>query len=276
MKKELFNDAENGDIVSAIKNRLFSKEIGKSIYYQEEVGSTNTVAKELADAGKTSGTLVVADFQSQGKGRRGRTWVAPKGKDIFMSLLLRPAIKPEQASMLTLVMGLSVTQAVNKHLGLNSQIKWPNDVVADGKKICGILTEMKANANGIEYVVIGTGINCNTKEFAEAELTHATSLILLMDQEIEREALLAEVLAIFERNYNTFLQTKDMTNLLDSYNSLLANAGREVKISGMGDELIGEAKGINERGELLVKDKKGEIKTVFTGEVSVRGVYGYV
>lgn len=250
--------------------------MGYEVVYAEEVNSTNTLAKELASEGKPSGTLVVADFQSQGKGRRGRVWVAPKGKDIFMSLLLRPAIKPTESSMLTLVMGLSVAQAVSEYINVKSQIKWPNDVVVNSRKICGILTEMSVTAASIDYVVIGTGINCNTKEFGKEGLVNATSLVLETGKEIKRESLLAKVLEIFEENYNEFLKTKDLTNLQVQYNQLLANNDREVMISGSEADWSGVARGINEWGELLVEDKNGVMKAVFTGEVSVRGIYGYV
>jgi birA, biotin-[acetyl-CoA-carboxylase] ligase region len=262
--------------IESLKQQITSKEIGCDVYFQEEVTSTNTLAKELAIAGKPSGTLVVTDFQSQGKGRRGKTWIAPKGKDIFMSLLLRPAIRPTKAPMLTLVMGLSVAQAVNDYLGVDAKIKWPNDVVVKAKKICGILTEMNANATKVDYVVIGTGINCNETEFAKAGLADATSLLVETGKEIEREALLAKVLAKFETNYNEFLQTQDLTCLMSDYNSLLANSEREVRVCGAGEEWTGTAMGINEQGELLVEDANGEMRTIFTGEVSVRGIYGYV
>ena len=262
--------------IESLKRQITSKEIGCDVYFQEEVTSTNTLAKELAVDGKPSGTLVVTDFQSQGKGRRGKTWIAPKGKDIFMSLLLRPAIQPTKAPMLTLVMGLSVAQAVNDYLGVDAKIKWPNDVVVKAKKICGILTEMNANATNVDYVVIGTGINCNTKEFAKEGLSDATSLLWETGKEVEREALLAKVLAKFETNYNEFLQTQDLTCLMSDYNSLLANFEREVRVCGGDEEWTGTAKGINEQGELLVEDANGEMLTIFTGEVSVRGIYGYV
>ena len=270
------NKSTNTINVDAIESHLSSQEMGKTICYHAEVTSTNIVAKELADEGNPSGTLVVADFQSQGKGRRGRTWVAPKGEDIFMSILLRPQIQSVQASMLTLVMGLSVAQAVNDCLGIESQIKWPNDVVVKGKKICGILTEMSAKTLDVTYVVIGTGINCNTKQFVEEGLSNATSLALETGKDVDREALIAKVMSIFEENFNRFLETKDLTKLQDKYNQLLANNDREVVISGSGEAWSGVARGINELGELLVEDKNGEIKAIFTGEVSVRGIYGYV
>lgn len=262
--------------VDEIEKLIVNNIMGKEVYYQAEVTSTNTLAKELASEGRLSGTIVVTDFQSQGKGRRGKTWVAPKGQDIFMSLLLRPEIQPAQASMLTLVMGLSVAQAVKDELDVDSQIKWPNDVVVDGKKICGILTEMGVNASGVDYVVIGTGINCNAKNFVAEGLADATSLAIETGQEIVRETLIAKVMVRFEENFNIFLKTKDLTNLMLKYNQLLANNGREVLISGTGEDWSGVARGINERGELLVEDKSGEVKNIFTGEVSVRGIYGYV
>ena len=272
-------DTQKGFMREELKNWLNSNEahgLVRAIHYVDEVSSTNTLVKQLATEGKPQGTLAVAEFQSQGKGRRGRTWIAPKGKDIFMSLLLRPEIDPTKASMLTLVMGLSVAQTLNQLLGVKSQIKWPNDIVIEGRKICGILTEMIAGGENVEYVVIGTGINCNAKEFASEGLVDATSLALVCGKDVERMPIIVAVMQQFETNYNEFLKNEDLANLVDDYNQLLINRNSEVRICKADGSFTGVALGINERGELLVKDGNGKIQAIFTGEVSVRGMQGYV
>ena len=130
----------------------------KKIVYYEETDSTNIRARKLAEEGAPDGTLVVTDFQNAGRGRRGRMWVSPSGTGIFMSLILRPDILPSSASMLTLVAALAVYDGIKETTGLETVIKWPNDIVAEGKKLCGILTEMSAELEGIHYVVTGIGI----------------------------------------------------------------------------------------------------------------------
>ena len=246
------------------------------VYYAKEVTSTNNWAKQLAAEDESSEMLVVTDFQSFGKGRRGRTWVAPKGKDIFMSLLLRPEIKPAQASMLTLVMGFSVVQTLNEVLEIKSQIKWPNDIVYNGKKLCGILTEMKGQADSVEYVIIGTGINCNTQEFKDKAVENAISLAVICGEEVDRTLIIAAVINAFAVNYEKFLASNDLTALINDYNNVLVNKDREVRVYKANDSWTGVARGINKRGELLVEDSEGDIQRIFSGEVSVRGMDGYV
>jgi birA, biotin-[acetyl-CoA-carboxylase] ligase region len=262
--------------VSAIASKIAGIKMGAKVHYIEEISSTNTWAKQLAEAGEPSGTLVVTDFQSQGKGRRGRVWLAPKSQDIFMSLLLRPDIQPGQASMLTLVMALSVVQGIKQELAIASKIKWPNDIVIEGKKVCGILTEMSAQVDYIDYVVIGVGINCNTEDFTDAAVKGATSLALVAKRKVKRASIIAAIMKAFESNYDNFIKAGDLTNLMTEYNQLLVNKDCEVRVIGAGVPLEGVARSINERGELLVENKEGEIQPIFAGEVSIRGMNGYV
>lgn len=266
------------DILNAseIKSRIRDEEIGSRIYFKEETDSTNTWAKRLAEEGEVSGTLVCADMQTSGKGRRGRSWSSPKGSSLYFSLLLRPDILPSRASALTLVMGMSVVQALENFLNKPVQIKWPNDVVVSGKKICGILTEMNAQIDYIEYLVIGVGINVNLTEFPREIADTATSVALEAGTVVSRAELAAEVIHCFTKNYGIFLKTSDMTGLKETYNSMLVNRDHEVRVLGAENGFTGVAMGINEKGELLVKKADGEIVEVFAGEVSVRGVYGYV
>ena len=266
------------DIVSAseISSRLGTRWAGKTVKYFETVDSTNDRAKKLADEGAPNGLLVVADCQEGGKGRRGRAWSSPKGEMIAMTLLIRPHMRPEKASMVTLVMGLAAARACRRAAGISVQIKWPNDIVVNGKKLCGILTEMGAELNEIHYLVIGTGINVNIKAFPEELTEKATSLYLETGKDISRAQLIQYCMEEFEECYEVFMRTQDMSGLIEEYNSLLVNRGREVCVLEPGCEYRGIAKGINQDGELLIETEDGGSRAVYAGEVSVRGVYGYV
>lgn len=248
--------------------------ITKIIHY-EVTDSTNTQAKRLAEEGYPHGTLVLADSQSAGRGRSGRMWESPKTDGIFMTLLLRPKIRPENAPMLTLVAAMAVAKAIQKSINLPVQIKWPNDIVLNGKKICGILTEMSTETDHINYVVIGIGINVSNERFSE-EIAHmATSLFLESGKKICREELVEDVWEEFEYYYNIFCRTGDLSGIEKEYNECLVNRNRQVRILDPKEPFVGLAKGINRRGELIVETKTGE-QSVSSGEVSVRGIYGYV
>lgn len=261
-------------MITSIKSALTTRWAGQSIYYYEETDSTNIQAKALEGAGH--GTLVVADMQTAGRGRLGRTWQSPAGNNIYMSILLKPEISPNQAPMLTLVMALSVAEAVKTVSGMNAYIKWPNDLVINKKKICGILTEMNLDGTGIKHVVIGVGINVNTPDFPEDIRQTATSLRIEGGHSFERAEIIAAIMESFEKNYEIFIQNGDLSGIVDKYNALLANKNKEVRVLEPGHEYNGYALGINNKGELLVRREDGTVENVFAGEVSVRGIYGYV
>lgn len=249
---------------------------GRITEYHPVIGSTNIRAKQLAEEGALPGTLVVADCQNQGRGRRGRDWISPSGKNIFMSLILRPDVLPSSASMLTLVAALAVREGIEKETGLNVSIKWPNDIVSGGKKLCGILTEMSAELEGIHYVVVGMGINANMETFPEEIRETATSLLLETGENVRRSCLIAAVMAAFEQYYEEFISRGDLSGLITVYNNNMAHMGKEVRILEPGGDFKGLALGISEKGELLVKTGEGAVKPVISGEVSVRGMDGYV
>lgn len=249
---------------------------GKSTEYYDTIDSTNIRARRLAEEGARSGTLVVADCQMAGRGRRGKEWVSPSGKNVFMSLILRPDILPGSASMLTLVAALAVHDGIKRETGLETSIKWPNDIVSNGRKVCGILTEMSAELEGIHYVVTGIGINVNMEEFPKEVRPVATSLLLETGSKVRRSPLIASILESFEAYYEQFMVQGDLSGLKGVYNQYMVNAGREVKILESSGDYTGKALGINEKGELLVEMQSGEVKHVISGEVSVRGLYGYV
>lgn len=249
------------------------------IIYFKKTDSTNNQAKSLAAEGAEHGTLVVADRQTAGKGRRGRSWTSPAGTGIFMSLILKPAIKPEHASMLTLVAALATAKALEQETGLKPMIKWPNDLVVNKKKVTGILTEMSADVEQIHYVVVGVGINVNMTEFPEEIRETATSLRLETGHEVDRASLITVFLKYFDEEYEKFTKTEDLTLLQEEYNARLINREKEVRILDPAHPdggYNGRALGINETGGLLIERENHKIEEITSGEVSVRGVYGYV
>lgn len=256
--------------------KLEEIQTGKAVYYYDVIDSTNTEAKRLAAAGACEGTLVLAEAQIAGRGRRGRSWESPKGTSIYMSLLLRPDISSDRASMITLVMGLSVVEGLEQAFGVKTQIKWPNDVVLNKKKLVGILTEMGLQGTKIDYIVIGIGINVNTVNFPEELVDKATSLRLELGYPVERELLIAAVMKAFEQNYQEFLKTQDLSGVKTRYEAVMANQNQPVRVLQPGCEYEGTAVGINTMGELLVEKMDGTCEAVYAGEVSVRGLYSYV
>lgn len=267
-----------GDILSRaeLESCINTQWAGKNILYFDETDSTNTAAKRAAEEGAPHGTLVAAEYQNGGKGRRGRLWSSPRGVGIWMSLVLRPGLPPASASMLTLVAAMAVAGGVSEAAGINAGIKWPNDIVCGGKKICGILTEMSAELEYINYVVTGIGINVGMEEFPEEIRDIATSVYLETGERIVRSRLIGAVMEAYERYYNIFIKTCDMSGLLEEYNGLLVNKDNLVRVLQPGHEYSGISLGIDETGELLVKTGDGELHRVISGEVSVRGIYGYV
>lgn len=247
-------------------------------YHFEVIDSTNQKAKELAENGCLHGTLVTADHQEAGRGRRGRSWSSEKGTGIYMSMVLRPEIETGQAPMITLVTAISVAQAIRvllKNAEVQPWIKWPNDIVMNKKKICGILTEMSIKETQIDYVIVGIGINVTNKSFSKEIETTASSILVETGEVIDKEMLITEVWRQFEAYYKLFLRTRDLQLFKSEYESLLVNIEQKVKVLDPLGEFEGVAKGITNTGELIVETADG-LQMVSGGEVSVRGIYGYV
>ena len=258
-----------------IKSLMHTDWVAKEVLYFDTIDSTNIKAQELAEKGYPSGTLVVADKQESGKGRRGRSWVSPSGTGIFMTLMIKPDINPNNASMLTLVAALAVAKAITSVTGEKAMIKWPNDIVVNGKKVCGILTEMNAQFDYINHIVIGIGINVHNESFPGELQDHAGSLLLECGKRVHRADLIEAFLEEFERLYAIYLQTEDLSALQEEYDQLLVNRGRQVRVLDPKEPFEGKAMGITKKGELIV-DTWESRKLVSSGEVSVRGIYGYV
>ena len=275
-EKESYEEIVTGSIYNetTIADQIHTKWAGKTVHFARETDSTNLWIKRLAKEGASEGTLALAEFQSAGRGRLGRSWEVPEGTSVMMSILLRPKFEPQYAPMLTLVMGMAVAKAVKK-LGFDVSIKWPNDVVVSHKKICGILTEMGVRDGKIDYAVIGVGINVNIKEFPEEMADKATSLYLESGKEFDRSQIPGLVMEAFEEYYEKFAATCDLSGLKEEYESILANYNQPVRVLAK-EPYEGVARGITDGGELLVEKTDGTIVAVSAGEVSVRGLYSYV
>lgn len=264
---ELFTERE-------LKSRIHTKWAGRELAFYDSLGSTNVEAKRLAEEGAKEGTLVVADAQTAGRGRRGRSWQSPPSVNLYFTLLLTPKFSPNLAPMLTLVMAMAVREAVEELTGVPTGIKWPNDIVINGKKAVGILTEMSVQGEYIQHVVIGVGINVGKQTFPK-ELIHAVSLEEAAGKGLSRAALLERCMVHFEKDYALFLQTEDLSLLQKEYDNCLVNRDREVRVLDPAGEYTGIAEGINAKGELRVRTLEG-FKEIYAGEVSVRGIYDYV
>lgn len=259
-----------------IKSLMHTDWVAKEVLYFDTIDSTNIKAQELAEKGYQSGTLVVADKQESGKGRRGRSWVSPSGTGIFMTLMIKPDINPNNASMLTLVAALAVAKAITSVTGEEALIKWPNDIVVNGKKVCGILTEMNAQFDYINHIVVGIGINVHNESFPEEISQMASSLMIEAGgKRFHRAQIIAETMSYFEQYYDTFLETQDLSALVREYDELLVNRNKSVRVLDPKEPFDGKAMGITPKGELIV-DTWESRKLVSSGEVSVRGIYGYV
>ncbi len=276
-----------------ILSRLEDASGVREVVFFDTIDSTNSEAARCAEAGADGGLLVVSDDQSLGRGRRGRSWISPSGCNVYFSYMCRPQITPEKAPMLTLLMALAVCRGMEKvYTGsairtsgrqrktvrdeFSPLIKRPNDIVISGKKCCGMLTEMSCESDFVRYVVIGVGINVRHREFAPEIASTAIALDDAWNMNVKRSVLIAEIMNEFGLLLERFISEGDLGFVRGAYLDRLVNAGKRVRVLDPKCEYDGKARGINERGELLVETDDGSIVEVNSGEVSVRGIYGYV
>lgn len=252
---------------------LVTARFGRSLQYRESVGSTNDLAKEFARAGAPEGLLVIADEQTAGKGRLGRSWSTPKGTALAMSLVLRPSLPPYQAPRITLVAAVAVAEAVRDVTGLHVGIKWPNDLQIVGRKFCGILTEMEGEWERVAFVVCGMGLNVNlpVERIDPAYRERATSLMAVTGAHVGRALLVQAILARFEHAYDLLLSDR-FEQVLGQWRTLSVTLGRSVRVlsSDGSPSLDGVAEEIDADGALLVRLPDGVLHRVLAGEVSIR------
>ena len=249
-----------------VKKGLKTKVIGKDIHYFKEVDSTNDVAKYLAENGAEEGTVVVAEIQNRGKGRRGKTWISPPG-GVWMSIILRPDIPPSRAPQLTLVTGVAVAETLKKELNLDVGIKWPNDILIGNKKVCGILTEVNASINKVNYVIVGIGIDMNVDVplFPPDLQKGATSLKNELDTEINGAILVQKFLLNLEKLYDQFTSDK-FPDILNEWRFLSKTIGSKVEVRTRGKTIRGDAVGINKDGILILELDDGSLRKIISGE----------
>lgn len=257
---------------SSLKSLLHNKIIGKNLIVLDSVDSTNDYLKKLGNEGCENGTVVIAREQTKGKGRLGRTWQSKKDDGIAFSVLLRPNVAPSEISAITPLAGLAVCKAIREYTKLDCVIKWPNDIIVGRKKLVGILTEMSAEFDAVEYVITGIGINVDHTSFPEEIAFKATSLLLETGRHIDKNEFLACVLRHIE---NEFIKNNlELTpTALSEYTDLCATVGRSVTFQRGTRRISGMAVGVSEHGELKVMMSDGTISLVNSGEVTVQGIY---
>lgn len=262
---------ESGDLLNAadVQAGLNTTFVGREMIVIDSVDSTNNYLRQKALEGVAEGAVAIAHEQTLGKGRRGKAWMSQKGHGLWMSVLVKPPIQPNEASKLTLVAGLSVCQAL-RNLGYDASIKWPNDIIIKNKKVCGILAEMTAQVEAIEFVVIGIGINTNVKSFPQELENIAISLKIISGADVKRSEVAAEVLNEFEKNYNLYIKN-GFLSLKEEYETNCITLNQEVQIIGK-NGFEGFATAISDEGELVVRKADGRKEIVYSSEVSVRGV----
>lgn len=246
--------------------------IAQNIKYYKTIESTNNTA---FDNDCKDGTLFIAEKQTKGKGRMGRKWFSKKGCGIWMSIALMPEIEPERINLITLVAGLAVCKTLKKIYNMPFKIKWPNDIVINGKKVCGILTEGRGENGKITKVVTGIGINVNQKSFPDEINNIATSLYMLTAKKSDRAKIINVFAEIFETYYKLLLKG-NTDELMGEYWDLCITIGKDIIATKDNNEIKGKATGISQTGELIIKKEDGTSLNINSGEVSVRGIYGYI
>lgn len=269
-----FTDAPDLLLANDIKDGLNTQVIGKEIYYFPSTDSTNSTAKVFAYRNVPDGTVVVAEEQTGGKGRLNRTFYSPRGKGIWFSLILRPKLVPSDAPKCTLLAAVSIAHAMDR-FGLKAQIKWPNDVMFDGRKLVGILTELSAEMSRITYIVLGIGINVNIArdEFPPELRDVATSLMEMKGEKLSRIQFFRAVLEEFDKLYVDITSDpkRGFVRMLDEWRKYNITLGKSVRVitASSGEYFLGRARDIDADGALLVETKDG-LERVFAGDVSIR------
>lgn len=260
-----------------IQKDLNTEFIGRKIIHFNSINSTNSKAKDIALELEEDGVVVIAEEQVMGKGRLGRNFISPKGKGIWMSIILKPDINPLKVSLVTQIAAAAINKAL-REIKVETFIKWPNDIILNKKKICGILTEMNAELTKVNFIVIGIGINVNLDEddFTEEVKETASSIKIEIGKKISRKEIVAKILNNFEPLYKEFIEREYIEETIDicRKNSILI--GKEVRVIKRGESIKAKVLDINKNGELVVKYENGQLENLISGEISIRGLENYV
>ena len=253
---------------------LWTKEDHERIHYLQEIDSTNEYAKKMARDGAPDESVYIAELQTKGKGRLNRGWTAGIGEAIQMSVLLRPGFEPAKAPAITFAAALGVISAIRQVCGLEAKIKWPNDVVFGGKKLCGILTEMSSDMDQVEYIVCGMGLNVNQERFPPEIADKAVSLRMITGRRIDRVRLCAAMIDSVTSYFRKYI-LHGIDSSFDEYCSNSVIIGKEIRIVGGAETMTGLCEGFSKQGALIVRTAEG-IREFLAGEVSVRGMEQYI
>ena len=256
-----------------IYRNLKTKFIGKNVLHFETIDSTNDYAKKIGNELR-DGSVIISEEQTKGKGRLGRVWESKAGEGIWMSIILKPNIIPNKAPFITLIAGASIVKALNI-LGVDAKIKWPNDITINNKKLSGILTELSAEIERVNYIVVGIGMNVKDTDFEEELQDKATSLYK-ENYNLYRVDIVKEILCQFEKLYLDYIEKDDKKEVLDICRQYSAIINKEIYVIKNDQKELVDCIGINEEGNLIIKNKDGNLEEIMSGEVSIRGVKGYV
>lgn len=256
-----------------IYRNLKTKFIGKNVLHFETIDSTNDYAKKIGNELR-DGSVIISEEQTKGKGRLGRVWESKAGEGIWMSIILKPNIIPNKAPFITLIAGASIVKALNI-LGVDAKIKWPNDITINNKKLSGILTELSAEIERVNYIVVGIGMNVKDTDFEEELKDKATSLYK-ENYNVSRIDIVKEILCRFEKLYLDYIEKDDKKEVLDICRQYSAIINKEIYVIKNDQKELVDCIGINEEGNLIIKNKDGNLEEIMSGEVSIRGVKGYV
>ena len=251
--------------------------IGKKIHHFITVDSTNSIAKDLAREGEAEGAIVLSEEQLKGRGRLKRSWISPKYKGIWMSIILRPEIEPIYASKITLIGAAAISKAL-LDMDIKNYIKWPNDIVINNKKVCGILTEMSAELNTVNYIVMGIGINVNIdkEEMNDDIKNNATSLKEYKGEWVDRKALFVSIVSHFEELYDQFKNYNSIEKTIEICKKNSIVLGKEIVLIKKSNKVVVKAIDIDKDGSLIVVHENGEKEKIISGEISLRGIDGYI
>ena len=256
-----------------IYRNLKTKFIGKNVLHFETIDSTNDYAKKIGNELR-DGSVIISEEQTKGKGRLGRVWESKAGEGIWMSIILKPNIIPNKAPFITLIAGASIVKALNI-LGVDAKIKWPNDITINNKKLSGILTELSAEIERVNYIVVGIGMNVKDTDFEEELKDKATSLYK-ENYNVSRIDIVKEILCQLEKLYLDYIEKDDKKEVLDICRQYSAIINKEIYVIKNDQKELVDCIGINEEGNLIIKNKDGNLEEIMSGEVSIRGVKGYV
>ena len=256
--------------ISEIKKHLSAEIVGERLFVYDEVSSTNDVLRELIGEGTAAdGTVVVSDSQTAGRGRLGRKWLSPAGRNLYLSALFRPEISPQESSVFTFLASCALVEVFSGY-GIGATIKWPNDILVDGRKISGVLTELGTSDGSVDYLVIGIGVNLNLpEEFILREMEDisekTTSLSMLLGEDVSREKFCAELITALDRLYGEFLR-RGTQAIVDMWIERWGFSGKEISVDVSGEVIRGVVERVDGNGFLYLRTDEGDLRRVITGD----------